>query len=178
MKTIHPTRRSEIRASDLMKSPVQCVYIEDTVDQVASLFVSRGISAAPVIGNSGTPVGVITKSDLARYDSERLRFMSSSRDPGRFRRLRSQFLEIHPGFHLEPAGETIREWITLNIEAVYPDTALSEILRKMLRSRIHHVFVKSKKGDKVIGVITTFDLTRYLSRMLRTPKRARAVLPR
>lgn len=170
MKTIH--------ASDLMTSPVQCVYIEDTVDQVASLFVSRGISAAPVIGNSGAPIGVITKSDLARYDSERLRFMSSSRDPGRFRRPRSPFLEIHPGFHLEPGGETIREWITLNIESVLPATPLPDILKKMLRSRIHHVFVRSKKGDKVIGVITTFDLTRYLSRMLRPPKRASAHLSR
>ncbi len=53
-----------IRANELMNANIVTVDPDDTVEQVMSLMIDRGISGLPVVDMSGQLVGVITEFDL------------------------------------------------------------------------------------------------------------------
>jgi CBS-domain-containing membrane protein len=99
----------KLTAIDIMTGPVECVYIKDTVEQVAQLFERAHISSAVVIGKNTLPAGVITKTDLSRYQAFHLHF---------------------PNAAPHPELETIERWLTPGIRAVAPDTPVNEIVQK------------------------------------------------
>lgn len=51
-------------ASDIMTREVITVSLETTVQELAQLFATHGISGAPVIDPDGRVLGVVTESDL------------------------------------------------------------------------------------------------------------------
>ena len=55
-----------MKARELMSTNLVVVPPETPVSAVASLLATRGISAAPVVDNSGAPVGLVTEGDLIR----------------------------------------------------------------------------------------------------------------
>src|SRR6516225_6587417 len=53
-----------IRARDVMTSPVITVKATTTVKEVATIFLERRISAAPVLDDQGKLVGIVSEGDL------------------------------------------------------------------------------------------------------------------
>lgn len=140
-----------ITARDVMSRPVEFVYIDDTIEHVAALFVRRGIGAAPVIGRDGRLAGIVTKSDLMRYESRRHRVLPPI---GRMADM------VHPGFVLDPGAETIQDWIVHPVETVSPDAPVSEVTKLMERHHHHHVLVEGAASGRIIGIVSAFDLAR------------------
>ena len=58
----------DLKAEDVMTSPVITVHMWDSIHAVAEIFSENNISSAAVVDADDVPLGVITKSDLARYD--------------------------------------------------------------------------------------------------------------
>ncbi|HZU99024.1 MAG TPA: CBS domain-containing protein, partial [Planctomycetota bacterium] len=56
-------RALRTRVSEVMSDPI-CVRENVTLDELATIFVSNGISGAPVVDAEGKPVGVVTKTDI------------------------------------------------------------------------------------------------------------------
>lgn len=56
----------QIKIDRVMSSPVLTVPCEFTVDEAASMMLSKNISGMPVMGKDGKMVGIITKSDIFR----------------------------------------------------------------------------------------------------------------
>jgi CBS domain-containing protein len=141
--------RGPMQAADVMTSPVECVYVGDTMESVANKFTHSKISAAPVIGTNGMPIGVITKSDITRYQMKKDRY------------------SIEPGqrFTFDPVAETIRWWHTPAILSVLPNTSFQRVVDIMLKNDIHHVFVREKASERICGVISALDVVRCLKRL-------------
>src|SRR5947209_7894805 len=57
-------------AADLMSERVVSVHAGATVGQAVTLLVERGLSAAPVIAESGRPVGVVSRGDILIHTRE------------------------------------------------------------------------------------------------------------
>ncbi|MBX3411918.1 MAG: diguanylate cyclase [Pirellulales bacterium] len=55
---------SDVRAADLMTSPVACLGQDETVADAADFLVARKINAAPVVDDTGHLVGVISEREL------------------------------------------------------------------------------------------------------------------
>lgn len=55
---------AEVRAADLMTSPVACLGQDETVAEAADFLVARKINAAPVVDDAGHLVGVISEREL------------------------------------------------------------------------------------------------------------------
>ena len=53
-----------MKARDVMASPVITVKPYSSVQDVAKLFLQRGISAVPVMDDQGKVVGIVTEGDL------------------------------------------------------------------------------------------------------------------
>lgn len=144
-----------LRAKDLMTRPVEFVYVDDTVEHVASLFVRRDIGAAPVVGRNGELAGLITKTDLARYEARRRHFTAPL---GRGTDI------VHPGFVLDAGAETIEEWLTPSVHSVSPETDLRDVADLMSHHHLHHLLVLEARTSRVCGIISTYDLARVAAR--------------
>ncbi|HEX7672458.1 MAG TPA: CBS domain-containing protein [Polyangiaceae bacterium] len=62
------SERGTIRT--IMTTDVVCVTPELSVAAVATLFLDRGISGAPVVDESGRAIGMVSKTDLVRHYSD------------------------------------------------------------------------------------------------------------
>ena len=58
----------ELRARDIMTSPVITVRDNLTIEEVTTIFKIKKITGAPVINEYGTPVGVISYDDIVRHE--------------------------------------------------------------------------------------------------------------
>ena len=157
---------SELMAVDIMTAPVITVHMKDSIHDIAKIFEENNISSVAVVDGKDTPLGVITKSDLARYDRERATLVTSMQDKNPSRAKETSENVDRGGFHLEPEEATIESWMTPAIFDVHPKTILPAIAHKMVKNGLHHIFVTERENKKIKGVITTFDLLMLLSRVL------------
>jgi acetoin utilization protein AcuB len=56
----------KVSIESIMSKPVVTICTDHTVDEAAGIMLSKGISGMPVVDNSGTIKGIITKSDIFR----------------------------------------------------------------------------------------------------------------
>lgn len=121
-------------ASTLMTPNPVSLRAEATAAEAVALLSNRGYSAAPVIGESGRPVGVISQSDLL----------------------------IHAcGKSASPEHTRVRDLMTPVVFSVSPETAAEKVVEQMLALRVHRLFVVDETGV-LVGVITAVDVLRHL----------------
>jgi CBS domain-containing protein len=112
-----------------------------------------------VIDEAGRPIGVISRSDLIRYDRERLDYAPSKApyfDPDEY------FDKVPPGFQVErPDATLVRDVMTPVVFSVTPGTAVTNVVEEMIARRVHRLFVIDASGV-LVGVISTLDLLRKL----------------
>ena len=161
----------ELKAEDIMTAPVITAHVGDSIHDIAKIFEENNISSVAVVDGKDTPLGVITKSDLARYDRERATLVTSMQDKKSPRAKETSETLDRKGFHLEPEEATIESWMTPALFDVQPKTILPAIAQKMVKNGLHHIFVTERENKKIRGIITTFDLLMLLSRVLNPVER-------
>lgn len=155
----------ELRAEDVMVSPVITISSKDTMQHAASVFLDKNISGAPVLNGGSFPVGVLTKTDITHYERDHVACASSGEDRGALRTLGAlEAIAQGVGFHAESEEDAVSEWMTPKLFSVNKETSLHKVVKEMLKKRIHRVFVTEKSA--VVGVITAFDLIRVLDKKL------------
>jgi predicted transcriptional regulator len=144
-----------------MKSPVLFLNTDMAVADAAKFLIENRISGAPVVDGANA-VGVLTMKDVARHSMIFLRLDDLSRSMKQDE-VETQDLEKVLGDHLELLKDvTVRAVMRPRVITVSEDSQISEVLQVMLNNHIHRVFVTNKEGG-VIGVITTFDIIRWLN---------------
>lgn len=128
-------------AADLMHARTESLRHTSTFAESLAFFVDRNVTAAPVVGDRGEPVGVLSVTDLLIH--VRACLGPASADAGR----------------VEPAA--VASLMTPTVFTVPEDRPAAEVVRDMLRSRVHHLFVTDAAG-KIVGVISTCDVLRHL----------------
>lgn len=163
-----------MKAIELMTQPLIFAHLKDSIHEVARLFVEKKISGLPVLNELGDPVGVITKTDLARYDRERLGMFTAERDPGRLIAEEThETISQKRGYHVEAEEESIESWLTPKIYAVSEEESFLEVMKTMTRRHIHRVFVAERGSGRLLGVITSMDLLNYMTGRELKKRRAR-----
>lgn len=166
-----------VRAFSLMTSPVHTVPLRESMHAVARLFVDRDVGSVVVVDDFNRAVGVVTKSDLARYDRERAGMaLVFEEGPLVTARTHERFAG-KSGYHMEPEEESLEGWMTPRVYCVDPESALPEIVGEMTRRHIHHVFVRGKVSGKIEGVITSLDVAEFLWSALSGQERPRRWKP-
>ncbi len=156
----------QIKASDIMTAPVTTVHIWDSIHDVAKIFVENNISGAAVVDMNEVPLGVITKTDLARYGLERATLVVAERDKNPARARKTSEDVDRKGFHEEPEEATIEHWMTPAVFDVRPATILAAVVKKMVKNGLHHILVTEGDKKKIKGIITTFDVLMVMERIL------------
>lgn len=147
-------------ARDVMSQPVLAARENWTVRELASWFVEKGISGAPVLSAAGRITGVVSLSDIVDQ-------ATADREPaGAVRRPRGWETSVNPedlsGLQFEDAGRAVADIMTPTFFTVPEETPVPELARTMVAGRIHRLLVTNK--GHVVGIVTTLDLLRALAR--------------
>lgn len=148
-----------LTAKDIMTSPVITVKADRSIEEVSDLLTDRMITGAPVVGDSGKPVGVVTLSDIVRNEPRREHIVSD--------RIASDYVlqDWEPpfehgelrGYHIEESETLLaHDIMTPFVYRVEEDTPLKELAGVMVSGRIHRLFVT--KEDKLVGVVSALDI--------------------
>ncbi|WP_075187101.1 CBS domain-containing protein [Teredinibacter haidensis] len=149
--------------ADLMTDKVLTVYEGWSVKRLAGFFVKHGISGAPVIAADEELVGVVTQSDVVRFES---------------RELTQAEMEKLVQFYCGPYGGklsekdirklqeranencTVNSIMTPEVVSVDFQTSVIVACQLIVEKHIHRLFVT--RDSKLVGVITARDVLQQL----------------
>lgn len=151
-----------MKVREIMHRGVVTVDAVAPLSEVARFLLDHGITGAPVIDASGTPIGVISMSDLTAHAAglDRAEDGSFLRDlwhptPG-------DDHELHG--HQFEGSACARDVMTEFLVRVDVDTSVRELLELMKAAQMHRIFVTEE--DRLVGIVTTLDLVTLLGQLL------------
>jgi predicted transcriptional regulator len=141
-------------ASDLMVPNPISLRAEANVVDAIHLFTEKGITAAPVIDDSGCPIGVISRSDLLIHQREH----EKQRGGAYFHAPSFENVDATP----KPSTTmNVADLMTPAVFAVSEDTPVHRVVSDMLGLHVHRLFVVDNDGT-LVGIITTMDVLKHL----------------
>ena len=140
---------------DAMSRAPKVVSTATKIQEVASLFNEHAISSAPVVDESGRCIGLITSTDLIRFQSQ----------------IESAFARIDHGMTFEIQRTTrdgqmevvshpfdeVQRHMTTAIQSISADRSLVEAAEFMSHQHVHHLVVLDD-SEHVIGTLSSLDL--------------------
>ncbi len=149
------------RINEVMTAPVLTINKDEDFSAVEKIFVNRRIRHLPVVNDSGTLLGIMTKRDLYKTLSPR-KFISSERDASSDMIIESEGVyyskELLDSFILEKT--MCREVCTLSKE-----DSVGQALRMMYEHKFGSVIIIDDQ-QKVEGIITRFDILRLANQFV------------
>lgn len=145
-------------AADLMNPEILSVPEDMSIRELARFLVDHEITGAPVEGEDGKLVGVVSVVDIASVASDdgRLRGDRSSPDFYVTGWENKVAIEEIQNFRIENDELKVGEIMTPEVYSVSEDARVSEVASTMLRGHLHRLLVT--RDDKPVGIVSTSDL--------------------
>jgi CBS domain-containing protein len=128
-----------VRAADLMTPNPMSIRAEVTVPEAVAWLTQKGFSAAPVIDESGRPIGVVSRADILVHERERLRTASL----------------------LLADDAIVGDIMTPAVFSVTSHTPVEQVVEQLLTLNVHQLYVVDE-DQFLIGVISAHDVLRHL----------------
>ena len=141
-------------AKDVMTSPVIAVGPDSTVDEVADILLSHGISAVPVI-DRGALLGIVSEGDLIR----RAEIGTAPQHRSWWLRLFASNAALAEGY-VKSHSEHVTDVMTKQVATVVESTPVVEIATLLEHNRIKRVPVL--RDGQVVGIVSRANLVRAL----------------
>jgi CBS domain-containing protein len=149
-------------AGDLMTPNPVSLRADATLREAIALLTDKGYSAAPVIDDAGLPVGVLSRSDILVHDREAVAYAGIPPYYADEEPVLPTGERLGGGFQVEVTDQTrVCDLMTPVVFAVAPDTPAPDVVREMLKLKVHRLFVVDDSGV-LVGVISTQDVLRHL----------------
>lgn len=136
--------------SRVMTAEVATVRETDPLSHARTLMFERRVHHAPVVDEAGRLVGVLSSNDLLRAGPH-----------DHFARPR----DVEDAF----GGRTVREVMTTDVVSVRPTDTIERAADLLAMGSFHALPVATEEG-RVLGIVTTGDLLRYLAREIWEPR--------
>ena len=151
-------------AGNVMTDSVVTVSPEATLLDVMRLFVEEEIHAAPVVGDDGRLMGVISTTDLLRAQEEEHDTVRTTTDylRGLLEFSLPDWTEDLEDFQDRLRRCTVEEAMNRSYVSVPIDAPVALVARRLRENRIHRVWVE--KEGRLCGVVSTLDLMPVVER--------------
>lgn len=138
---------------ELMKTDVVTVSPSLSWREAAELLLARGISAAPVVDDSGHLVGILSEKDLFRglFPS----FKDWVQTPENY--LDFDAMEHHAA---DAMGKKVSDVMSMRVITAEPSTPILKVGALMVSSGIHHIPVV--EHDVLVGIVGRGDMYRAI----------------
>ncbi|MCG8671065.1 MAG: CBS domain-containing protein [Pseudomonadales bacterium] len=155
-----------ILAKDIMTSEVLSVYEGWSIKRLADFFVKHKISGAPVIASDHSLIGVVSITDIVKFDSlssdEKAKLMVENVYPEYLGQNVAQEVFNQLAVNADQ-NCTINSIMTRDVIKADGEAALPEIAKLMDSNKIRRIFVTDE--GKIAGVISTGNILRSLSEL-------------
>lgn len=125
-----------IPVSRVMASPVRTIRENDTIQQACKTMIENNIGSIIVVTQSNAPAGIITERDIVRHLAEK------------------------PISFAAPANQVMSKPVV----TIHPNGSLRDALQEMQSRDIRRLIVVGNDGKNMMGIITTKDIFRFISR--------------
>ena len=157
-----------VTASDLMTTRVITLTPEMTLGEVDTVLLKRGVSGAPVVENKRL-VGVVSQADVIRllwkgqHEAKQLSPYYSSPYPIPISAL--EYMAKESSTVSDSLVENrVRDVMTRDPLVAHPDDLIEDVARRLVDDQIHRLPVVEQGSNKLVGIISTLDLARAITR--------------
>lgn len=124
----------DVFVGSLMSTPVRTVGPEESVQSAARSLRDRGIGSLVVLDDSEQLLGILTATDVVRLAAE----------------------------GADATSQSVAEYMSSDVVTTTINTPVREVADLIVAEGFHHLPVVDGEGG-VIGILTTTDLTAYVS---------------
>jgi CBS-domain-containing membrane protein len=144
--------------ADLMQRQLLTIRASDSIADVAKLFDEHRFHAAPVVNKRGVCIGILTSSDLVRFEASWQSRQAQLQHGAKFDIARYDN-EGMPAelYRMDQVGAQM----TTGFQTVAAGVSLSEAILMMSDRQLHHLLVLDGLG-KPSGILSTMDILGYL----------------
>jgi CBS domain-containing protein len=147
-----------MRADQMMSRQVITIGVDAAIVDAITMMLKHGVSALPVVDQTGHLVGILSKSDFLRRaeigtERKRGRLLTFLAGPDR---VAFDFKREH--------GRKVGEIMTPNPITITEDTTVEVIARIMETRRVRRLPVLN--GDKIVGIVTHSDFLPAIARLV------------
>jgi CBS domain-containing protein len=136
-----------MRAKDIMSSPVHTVTETASVESAAALMTARGVTALPVVDDTGRLVGMVSEGDLLWH--------RVAPDP-------TAHIRQYPDTDPSERPGMVTEVMASYPLATRPDMDVAEVAEAMLEHDVRSLPVLD--GNELVGIISRRDILRAMVR--------------
>lgn len=147
-----------MNASEIMTRNVVSVRPETPIRKIAGMLLEKGISAVPVVDDTGAPIGIVSEGDLiGRNESDR----EARRDW--WLALLAEGQALSPDFlaSLRAGQQVARDIMSAPVVTIEENTDLGEVARLLQTYHIKRVPVL--RDGRIVGIVSRADLLRGLA---------------
>lgn len=124
---------ADIFVGRLMSSPVETVRPATSVREAARVLLDEDIGSLVVVDDDNAVVGILTTTDFVRITAD------------------------------DTAAEaTVRDYMSTDVTTTTANDSINDVAGEMIDGGFHHLPVVDEEAG-VVGMLTTTDLTAYLS---------------
>ena len=139
--------------SEVMHPHPHCVTEQQLVRELVSLFLDKGIGAAPVVDANGKPIGLVSKTDVVREIKEAHRVNRPEIEA-----------PVQPWWDEDRLSQlTVGEIMTPTLYTFSPSTTVADATAAMAFEGMHHLPVVEDSG-KLVGMLSALDLLDWFAR--------------
>lgn len=151
----------QLTAKDVMTRKVITIQDDAPLSELVSILSEHMITGVPVVDATGSLVGVVSATDVARTSVKRTSSVRREVPPSFYiggeelygEEIRSYLVE-------EENDQSVRDIMTPVIFSVSENASFGEMADTMIGGRVHRLIVTDGKG--VVGIVTTLDLLKGL----------------
>lgn len=143
------------QVGDLMTLKPVCVTDDVSLEQLLALLVGRGLSGIPVVTRDGTPLGVVSKSDIVQHLYEQGRFGGGEPASSSWRDA-DGLLVSDPGPNV-----TAGDLMTPVVVTVSEHEGIHSAAALMANEGLHRVVVVGMDGS-VVGILSALDVAAWV----------------
>jgi CBS domain-containing protein len=159
-----------LKAKDVMKKDVVRFSPDTSIESALSTFEDLHISGAPVVDSFGKLVGVLSAFDVARREHLRgdrleprsgdLSYAPDDDEGDPF--YPEEVVLLREDYSPDVLGsEVVGDWMSEGVVTVRPGDSLKRVCETMVEGHFHRVCVT--EGDKLVGIVTSFDIVRTMA---------------
>ena len=140
--------------AEVMHKHTHCATEQQSVGELVSLFLDKGISAAPVIDDNGKPIGFVSKTDIVRE--------LKGHSPAERTEIDKH---VQPWWDTDRLSQlTVGEIMTPTLYTFSPATSVADATAAMAFEGIHHLPVVEEETGELVGILSALDVLDWIAR--------------